>query len=540
MLVVGGLVPRPAEAVRLSDSGGQVAIFPYYTVNGGLNTLLRIANGSGDSKALKVYFREGSVGREVLRLNVYLPPYATWAAAITDDPSGFPRLASVTGGCSFSEMLVWNPAPGTGDLSYTLRPAEGLLFSSLLYTSIFDDEYAGPARAREGMVEVIEMGVVEGELGEAVASSDCTALFEALSDGGAWRPWPNQNTGIRAPGGQLTGSAMLVNVAQGVMYSYRATLIDGFSGIPQHTGPRDSWPTLASAAGANDEAPVMAHWRDTDGTRRKAQWPRERAIDAVSAVLTQTEVRNSFAVDAALGASTEWVLTFPTRHFYTDNDDFTLNNPPLRGPVQPPFAASRPAYPGYLAHEPWASVDGRPARGARCFSVPLDLWSRTGETMQPIATGCFVPFDFCGVFFATTCHVTQVLAMGAPASLTQESAMLGSKRQMPSSYRAELDRTIIAPAATLDSPIIPSDRSAGQARVRLVSWPVGLPDSEDLEVLPGGRLRPSLEGIVPEGLPVIAISFERYTNSQVVPGVLANYATAVPHVGRVETVEVED
>ncbi len=42
------------------------------------------------------------------------------------------------------------------------------------------------------------------------------------------------------------------------------------------------------------------------------------AVDAVSAVLMHDNVYNEFVLDAATKSGTDWVVTFPTKHFYYD------------------------------------------------------------------------------------------------------------------------------------------------------------------------------------------------------------------------------
>ena len=81
-----------AQAVNINPDGlGQVLIYPYYTVNGGNNTLLSVVNTSEDAKAVKVRFMEGQNSQEVLDFNLYMSAYDVWAAAITDY-NGTPAL----------------------------------------------------------------------------------------------------------------------------------------------------------------------------------------------------------------------------------------------------------------------------------------------------------------------------------------------------------------------------------------------------------------------------------------------------------------
>ena len=76
-----------ADAVTVNPRGtGQVLLFPYYTVNGGNQTLLTVVNTTSDVKAVKVRFREGLNSRDVLNFNVYLAAYDAWVAAVASVP----------------------------------------------------------------------------------------------------------------------------------------------------------------------------------------------------------------------------------------------------------------------------------------------------------------------------------------------------------------------------------------------------------------------------------------------------------------------
>ena len=86
------LISTQINAVQLSSNGmGQVLIFPYYTVNGGFNTLINLVNTTSDAKALRVRFREAANGREVFTFNLYLAPHDVWTGGLvkTDEGQGF-------------------------------------------------------------------------------------------------------------------------------------------------------------------------------------------------------------------------------------------------------------------------------------------------------------------------------------------------------------------------------------------------------------------------------------------------------------------
>ena len=71
------------NAATAAPSGvGQVLLFPYYTVNGGNQTLLSVVNTTQRVKAVRVRFLEGRNSKQALGFNVYLAPFDTWTAAV--------------------------------------------------------------------------------------------------------------------------------------------------------------------------------------------------------------------------------------------------------------------------------------------------------------------------------------------------------------------------------------------------------------------------------------------------------------------------
>ena len=77
-----------SNAVNLNSDGlGEVLIYPFYTVNNGLDTLLSVVNTTADVKAVKVRFVDSKNSREVLDFNLYLSPFDVWTGVITD-PDG--------------------------------------------------------------------------------------------------------------------------------------------------------------------------------------------------------------------------------------------------------------------------------------------------------------------------------------------------------------------------------------------------------------------------------------------------------------------
>ena len=104
-----------AQAVNINPDGlGQVLVYPYYTVNGGNNTLLSVVNTSEDAKAVKVRFMEGQNTREVLDFNLYMSAYDVWAASISD-VAGTPTLTVNDTSCTVPYLYANTDDAGVRD-----------------------------------------------------------------------------------------------------------------------------------------------------------------------------------------------------------------------------------------------------------------------------------------------------------------------------------------------------------------------------------------------------------------------------------------
>jgi hypothetical protein len=115
-----------------------------------------------------------------------------------------------------------------------------------------------------------------------------------------------------APVGGLFGGAAVVNVGDGAMYSYDAIAIDGFSRSQMHNAPGSTSPNLNS--GDNYLGQVF-----NEGALEEYDFgddfPR-RGVDAVSYVFMRDSLMNEYSTNDLIGGETEWVVTFPTKHFY--------------------------------------------------------------------------------------------------------------------------------------------------------------------------------------------------------------------------------
>jgi len=319
MLAALALAAPLAGAVTVANTG-QVLIYPYYTVNGGNDTELSVTNKNTVGKALRIQFSEAHNHRDVLGFNIYIGPNATWTANVTPaDPSDptSPAAVSTTGTtCTVPQF-----------------PPFAVSFRDYDYTGADMPGDAGPqdlSRTREGMVEIFEMGsFVPGSISaQAAASNDCVTFAEQWAPpSGVWMTNPLAD--MANPTGGLIGNASIINSGAGTEVSYNAFALENFrqdptdvprgtkNSVVMHTAPGQTTPTLADAL--TDPAKELASATVmVDGKMIHADYPLNRAIDAVTAALTDERISVDFRHQDKATRASEWVLNFPTRNYYTD------------------------------------------------------------------------------------------------------------------------------------------------------------------------------------------------------------------------------
>ena len=313
-----------AQAVNINPDGlGQVLIYPYYTVNGGNQTLLSVVNTSDEAKAVKVRFKEGKNSREVLDFNLYMSMYDVWTAAIVDAPVAcIPEEE-----CDAAPTLYTTDTSCTVPYIYGNGGAQEFLPWGMNDTGV-PDEYGSINRATEGYFEMIDMGVLTGDSALAATHvngmpDDCAQLVRAWTtlddkDDTTRGYWVVDRTvDIEAPVGGLFGGAAIINVQAGHMYSYDAKAINDYSTPQQfislHFDPGTSQPSLNSGDVLDGDVFV-------DGAVLNSG-PLPRGVDAMSFVFMHDQIMNEYSTELEVGGGTEWVLTFPTKSFYVYEDE---------------------------------------------------------------------------------------------------------------------------------------------------------------------------------------------------------------------------
>lgn len=488
-----------AQAVNLNPDGlGQVLLYPYYTTQGGNDTLISVVNTSDVAKAVKVRFLEGRNSREVRDFHLYLSPYDVWTAGIFAIP-GEDRAGLYTRDRSCTVPDIVNGlGPELGNIGGTYYvPFAEWAYADLDHTAAAP-HLGSPARTREGYLEMIEMGNVTGATqagwikhNASGVPANCAALTAAW-DGGVWTA--DSTTGLSAPNGagQLFGNAMIVNAAAGTIAGYSADAIEGFNYTILHAPPGDTQPGLESVNDpvggfVNVSAYVFDFGQLVTATYDDSEI--YGTIDSLSALYMSPVVINEYYLDGndTVTASSEWLINFPTKRYYVDDRPWV----DLSLQVQASFNPDAPRAP---FSNPFRN-------GGSCETIRVRIYDR--EERVPAGGG--VPFSppRPGAPADALCWEAQVVAFGQGDRITagESSEILGS--------------------TYFNNITPPAGFAAGWAAIEFGSR-VG-------NVFTVPALRASNEGNVFRGLPVTGFFVTKYDNGVNNSGVLANYTTLFRH-----------
>ncbi len=312
--VSGGamLMAAPAQAMNVSQNGvGEVVLFPYYTVRNGFDTVFTVTNTTDKTAILKIRWREALNSREVRDFNVILSPYDHWSGAVTATTDGA-MVRTYDKSCT-SPML-------TGMTTTAARAAAGakgeVAFTNALFSGSFGDN--GPAtmdRVKEGYFEVFLMGLSSRSTSDTAnvleygakhvngVPRDCGAVDALFLNASAI------NSYVGAPDNVLKATMFLLNTSNGTAIDVKPTHIEDFQNTaPIVFSPSDLYPDMTSG-----ETSSQALFLD-DGQGMLAT--AANSVTTVSSLLMASSVINEFATGGV--ANTSWVLTFPTKHHYTD------------------------------------------------------------------------------------------------------------------------------------------------------------------------------------------------------------------------------
>jgi len=480
MLLGALLISSQASAVILNQDGvGQVLIAPYYSVNNGLSTLVTVTNHSRyEMIAIKINIREGLGGQVVKTYNVYLSDNDSWVFGLIPGTS---ELVGFEGQDSLVHISNDNSCAPFMNL-----PAEEVGLEGI---SDGPDELF---RLREGYIEVLEMGALEGFLyrfvhtgGYLGIAGDCPGLeaqFTAFNG-----PWNTEAFGdltdlMLPPTGQISGEVSLIDVANGINYTYGMVALADFypDDMIAHVAPDDASLSLDAA---KPEAWIQ-------GKAQPFKVTTATGVDAVSAVMMAERIETSHSIDSIAAGKAELVITQPTRHLYRNNN----------GSYAPPYPQSfvnegQCAFPDYQGTEFLADVYDREA-----FLLGQTTQGGLGINPPP-------PPD------PKVCGSTSVLPVVLDeASLADAvSTLTGSPNVQPIHHQL-------------------SDNSTESGHVSLTFL-----DTRSLTVT---RTEDD-QAVELHGLPVTGILLQRFTNAAAAPGLLAQYGGSFPLIRQQSFTEVD-
>jgi hypothetical protein len=392
---------------------------------------------------------------------LFLSPHDIWTASVTQTAEdGGAQLLTADRSCTYPPL----PTP--------------LLFRSSSYdgTGPFPPD-SGPhsiTRTREGYIALISAG-------DIIPGSPTDVRTRHAQDGNPGAGTPpgcdeitNVNVvgDVVAPSNALYGSAAIVNVGEGTYFAYNADAVAGYTDIPLLSSAAQITLLLQDANSVEaTNGRARAYMSDNDGRAIAIDY--EFGIDALSAIFMSDAFYNEYLVDSSLGANTDWVVTFPTKQFYTDN---------LYGSDVP--------YPPFDE----AFVDG---------GAPVDVAGTIYDREEggfPLGLDCDLcppPIPLAELAYAV--NVISFLNLPVPASGTP-SGVFGSI----------LTSLNVAPRAS--SGAVTLDFLTGSVNHRL----------------PGG-VDPEGNEVILFGLPAIGFMSYNIINTQAQPGMLANYGGAFRH-----------
>ena len=332
--------PIPAGAgtrlVASSDGVGQFLYVPYYSAQSGNNTMINLVNtDTVNGKAVKVRFRSAGNSDDVFDFQVFLSPADVWTVSVTKDTDGKAKVFTADASCTKPGKVALNAASFSTLRSDPKRTGDAL-----------------PNEGREGYVEIFNMADIKPgtDLFTAIKHkanvAPCTGTaWTALESDPINEPAANAK-GLYVPTTGLFANWTILNANDAGAWSGAATAINAVDGLGNiTTGALTYFPQTnlrlidQLPAGLTPDqlktrlAQFTADKVLIDNYRMAAvydvpdfsipytsnQAPTAQA-SALSGAIATRRIFNEFLNDSSLAATTDWVLSMPTRRYYVAYD----------------------------------------------------------------------------------------------------------------------------------------------------------------------------------------------------------------------------
>jgi hypothetical protein len=366
--LIAALATTPVSALDQSHDGtGQAVLLPYYSAEQGRATIVSVTNHADQPKAVSFVVAEGRNGRAALAFNIYLSARDSWTGALIGDSGAGARLVSNDESCTVPAL-----------------PAGGVALRNVRFTGDREDNLgADVERLQRGLVEVVELGTLSGTAASMAQEKNCTALVARFVGDGVWLTQPNAD--VERPAGGISADAQVVDVAAGVAFDMSPFVIDDFSAAARHGSPATNF-TVARLS-----MPTLEAGQSRFVVGGDAFVAANRPADAMSALFTAAAVEGAFALNPDLDASTEWIVTLPTRQAYLDNragGELPVGNTTLAAPFN---AATGGGTEAYCNPVTWETIerDGHlfaAVPGKLCYQVESVTFAATNANSLEVST----------------------------------------------------------------------------------------------------------------------------------------------------------
>ncbi len=359
-------VPSPSstqlaetDAVRMtmSESGpGHILIAPYFSVQAGQVTTIQLINSDLlNGKAVKLSFLGATNGDALMSFQLLMAPGDVWTGTLTQGSDGKAQLASKDRSCTLPRFPANAAVPFSTNRLNPKLPAA-----------------VQASQTREGFVHAIVMADIPSMSIYGPARNEISRLFRAVRHVNGAAPCISSTLeaallndinseavaaglGFSTPTSGLSGNWSIIDPVQGLTHSGTATAFTAvtkngskargnFVYFPQTDTPVSgiekltSDPLLIPAANGGP-ASIQASLYDLPDLSTPYYLPASavnsrRTKSELTALLSAMGVSNQFVSDSRQSKKTDWVLTAPTRRYYTGYDYAKSNSP--NAMIRPP------------------------------------------------------------------------------------------------------------------------------------------------------------------------------------------------------------
>lgn len=347
---LGALSGVSNAALTVAQDGvGHINVLPYYTVQNGNMTLISIANTDQvRGKAVKVRFRGAQFSDDVFDFQVFLSPADVWTAAVTLD-GNVARLATSDKSCTLpanvnqtfvtARLLDANKTEGTREgyveiinMGDIVKPAPAIVADPV--------EYAKTLYGTTKHVNGVAPCATSVLIGSGLEPIDHGATAGSANN-------PN-NDQLTNPTSGLTSFATIINVAKSKAFTVPATALVQSSTVPVRysrqanlkTGAASFGPVAFSSTQTADrvfstdvystsnttntggnvtmyefDLPDLSTPYGLDGQATPVAYTAQTQVAEIEALFAKAGVVTEYATDDSILASTDVVLSQPTRRF---------------------------------------------------------------------------------------------------------------------------------------------------------------------------------------------------------------------------------